>query len=67
MTFIIIFSLMMITIAVLNGCTQFDTHDSDHRDIRFTVTPTPDGGCAVYFEGSNKMDVRDDTFEFDQP
>ena len=63
--FITIFTLMMLTIAYLSGCTQFDTHEGDTRYSKVHMVSN-DGECEVMVLITKEISATDNSLEIDQ-
>ena len=64
--FIIVYSLMMLTIAYLSGCTQFDTHEADTRYAQVHVVSNDDE-CEVMVVITKDISATDNSLNLDQP
>ena len=66
-SFIIIFTAMMLTIAMLHGCTQLNKKDSSGRKWAIQVISTPDGVCEATVNVAMDDELTDDSVSLEHP
>ena len=63
--FVITFTLMMVTIMVLHGCTRLDKMDSQARSWDVELVSYPDGECRAIVRANHRDSQEDDTMSIE--
>ena len=64
-SFIVIFSAMIVTILILHGCSQLGTRESQSREWRATLVSDKDGECAMTLDIVHGDQASDDSLTID--
>jgi len=66
-TFVVIFSAMMITILLLHGCTQLDKRAASGRTWEARLISAPDGTCEMRVDVYHDDELTDDSISLENP
>lgn len=59
--------LMIGTIIILAGCTQFDKSDRKQKEWNVRMEAPVEGGCFIAIDVRGDDEIKDDTIDFKHP